>query len=69
MATIYILYPDLDDDTEFHVTTSLSAAITYFEVLGEDWTYEALLRVGHIVKRQPVESVYPSECFSDKEEK
>lgn len=61
MKTIYILYPDLDDDTEFQVTTSKLVAMTYFEVLDNDWTYETLKQVGHIVERLDIEMLFETE--------
>jgi hypothetical protein len=53
--TIYLLYPDLNDDTTFHVTTSKVAAIIYFAALKIEGPFENLLRAGFIVERQPVE--------------
>lgn len=53
--TIYILYPDLDDDTTFHVTTSKRAAMNYFAELQIEGSFENLLRAGFIVDRPPVE--------------
>ena len=53
--TIYVLYPNLDDDTTFHVTTSKLAAMNYLAELEIEGPFENLLLAGFIVERQPVE--------------
>lgn len=55
--TIYLLYPDLDDDKNFYVTTSKIAAMNYFAELKMDFPFQNLLLAGFIVERQPVESI------------
>ena len=53
---IYLLYPDLKDDTKFYVATSKLAAMHFCnKELNIEGSFENLLRAGFIVQRQPVE--------------